>query len=187
MKKILLTLLTSVFLFAGVQGMGVWASCFWSSTPPSSAYTNCVNASGNGGALQCGVDSSPGQNNALVCCTNGTSCPSGTTGAPVVSTGITCANNPNAINTAIGCIPINDQNALAGFLLRWGLGIAGGVAFLLILVAGFQIMTSRGDPNRLKAGQELMTSAIAGLLLLIFSLVILRIIGFDILNIATFQ
>ncbi len=93
----------------------------------------------------------------------------------------------SAIDTAIGCVPINDQNALIGFFLRWGIGIGGGIAFLLILAAGFQIITSRGDPNRLKAGQELMTSAIAGLLLLIFSLVILRIIGFDILKIGAFQ
>jgi hypothetical protein len=90
------------------------------------------------------------------------------------------------VDTAIGCIPIGNQNSLIGFFLRWGMGIGGGIAFLLILVAGFQIMTSRGDPNRLKAGQELMTSAIAGLLLLIFSLVILRIIGVDILNIPGF-
>jgi len=48
-------------------------------------------------------------------------------------------------------------------------------------------MTSRGDPNQLKAGQELLTSAISGLLLLIFSLVILRIIGVDILNIPGFS
>ncbi len=90
----------------------------------------------------------------------------------------------NNIDTAIGCIPIDDQSVLIGFILRWAIGIGGGIAFLLILVAGFQIMTSRGDPNRLKSGQELMTSAISGLLLLIFSLVILRIIGVDILNIA---
>ncbi len=91
------------------------------------------------------------------------------------------------IDTAIGCVPYGDKNALIGFILRWGLGIGGGIAFLLLLVAGFQITTSRGDPNKLKAGQELMTSAIAGLLLLIFSLVILRIIGFDILNISSFK
>lgn len=93
----------------------------------------------------------------------------------------------NYISTAIGCVPIGDQNALIGFFLRWGLGIGGGIAILLIIVAGFQIMSSRGDPNRLKAGQELMTSAIAGLLLLIFSLVILRIIGYDILDIPAFK
>lgn len=103
------------------------------------------------------------------------------------STGDIKCSDGNSIDTAIGCIPIGDQNALIGFFLKWGIGIGGGIAFILIIFAGFQIMTSRGDPNRLKAGQELMTSAIAGLLLLIFSLIILRIIGFDILNITAFQ
>ena len=106
---------------------------------------------------------------------------------PVGVYGQTCSKGGNiGIDTAIGCIPIDSTNALIGFILRFAVGIGGGIAFLLILVAGFQIMTSRGDPNRLKAGQELMTSAIAGLLLLIFSLVILRIIGFDILGITVF-
>ncbi|HWA52314.1 MAG TPA: hypothetical protein VG895_04625 [Patescibacteria group bacterium] len=97
----------------------------------------------------------------------------------------TCVVNGGGtgINTAVGCIPIDNQSDLIGFFLRWAIGIGGGIAFLLILFAGFQIMTSRGDPNRLKAGQELMTSAIAGLLLLIFSVIILRIIGVDILQI----
>lgn len=92
-----------------------------------------------------------------------------------------------SVNTAIGCIPIGDRAALVGFLLKWGIGIAGGIAFLLMLVAGFQILSSRGDPNKLKAGQELLSSAIAGLLLLILSLVVLRIIGFNILNISFFS
>ncbi len=90
------------------------------------------------------------------------------------------------IDTAIGCIPFTNTTSLISFILRWALGIAGGIAFLLILVAGFQIMTSRGDPNRLKAGQELLTSAIAGLILLIFSVFILRVIGVDILKIQGF-
>lgn len=100
---------------------------------------------------------------------------------------ITCGTDGLSVNTAIGCIPFGNQNELIGFFLRWGLGIGGGIAFILLLLGGFQIMTSRGDPNKLKAGQELLTSAIAGLLLLIFSLVILRIIGFDILGIVAFK
>ena len=85
-----------------------------------------------------------------------------------------------AINTAIGCIPIGGTNEFIEFILRWAIGIGGGIAFLLIIFAGFQIMTSAGNPERLKAGQELLTSAIAGLILLIFSVFILRIIGVNI-------
>lgn len=98
--------------------------------------------------------------------------------------GGTC--KPEEVNTAIGCIPINDQSAFINFILKWAIGVGGGIAFLLILVASFQIMTSSGNPDRLKAGQELLTSAIAGLIMLVFSIFILRVIGVDILNIPGF-
>ncbi len=97
---------------------------------------------------------------------------------------VTC-NDGNGINTAIGCIPINDTDAFLGFILGWAIGIGGGIAFLLILYAGFMIMSSSGNPERLKAGQELMTSAIAGIIMLIFSVFILRVIGVNILGIFT--
>lgn len=90
----------------------------------------------------------------------------------------------NGINTAIGCIPIfNDTNLFIGFILRWAIGIGGGITFLLIIYAAFMIITSQGNPERLKAGQELLTSAIAGLIMLIFSIFILRVIGVNILGI----
>ena len=96
---------------------------------------------------------------------------------------VTCTDGDAVgINTAIGCIPISDTNAFIGFILRWAIGIGGGIAFLLILYAGFMIMSSSGNPERLKAGQELLTSAIAGLIMLIFSVFILRVIGVDILG-----
>jgi hypothetical protein len=53
----------------------------------------------------------------------------------------------------------------------------------LILYAGFMLMTSTGNPERIKAGQELLTSAISGLILLIFSVFILNFIGINILGI----
>ena len=87
------------------------------------------------------------------------------------------------INTAIGCIPINDQNSFLGFILKWAIGVGGGIAFLLIAYAGIMISTSSGNPERLQAGRELLTSAVAGLIMLIFSVFILRIIGVDILGI----
>lgn len=99
---------------------------------------------------------------------------------------INCPSGGQGFDTAIGCIPYGgttDTNDIAGFFLGWGLGIAGGVAFVLMVFASFQIMTSSGDPRRLQAGKELLTSSIAGLLLLIFSVYILRIVGVDILQI----
>ena len=90
------------------------------------------------------------------------------------------------INTAIGCIPVSDTNVFMGWILGWAIGVGGGIAFLLIVYASFMVMTSQGNPERLKAGQELLTSAISGLVLLIFSVFILKFIGVDILKLDQF-
>jgi len=100
---------------------------------------------------------------------------------------IQCNNcfQQNGAWTAIGCIP-TDPSVFIGKLLLIGIGIAGGIAFLLILFGGFQIMTSAGNPEQLNAGRELISSAIAGLLLIIFSVFILKVIGVNILGIPGF-
>jgi len=90
------------------------------------------------------------------------------------------------IDTAIGCIPVEDTNQFMGWILGWAVGVGGGIAFLLIIYASFMVMTSQGDPTRLKAGQELLTSAISGLIMLIFSIFILKFIGIDILGLNNF-
>ena len=111
-----------------------------------------------------------------------------TTPSPVsAGTGIFCNGTTNKLNTAIGCIDISNSTELIGFILKWAIGIGGGVAFLLILYSSFMIMTSQGIPERLKAGQELLTSAVMGLILLIFSVFILELIGISILNIPGFN
>lgn len=95
----------------------------------------------------------------------------------------------NGINTAIGCVPVlgdTTGTAFAGFILGWAVGIGGGIAFLLIVYAGFMIMSSQGNPERLKAGQELLTSAISGVVLLVLSVFILNVIGVKILQIPGF-
>lgn len=91
------------------------------------------------------------------------------------------------LSTAIGCLNIvGTQESLLGSLLKWGVGVGGGIAFILIVYAGFMVMTAAGNPERLKAGQELLTSAISGLVLLIFSVFVLNFIGVDILGLGDF-
>lgn len=88
--------------------------------------------------------------------------------------------------TAVGCISTKPEEFVKDFL-RLGIGIAGGIAFLLILFGGFQILTSAGNPERLAGGKELVGAAISGLLLIIFSLFLLKVIGVDILGIPGFE
>jgi len=90
----------------------------------------------------------------------------------------------NNLNTAIGCIPFDLPESIAIFFLGWGTGVGGGIAFLLSVYAGFQILTSSGDPKRLEGGKSLLWSALTGLSLIIFSVFLLRFIGINILGIS---
>ena len=97
----------------------------------------------------------------------------------------TCAGTDNGVWTAIGCIKTKPDN-LIGIIINFALGIAGGIAFLLILFGGLQIMTSAGNPEQLNAGRELVTSAIIGLILILFSIFLLQFIGVNIIGIPGF-
>jgi len=104
----------------------------------------------------------------------------GTCTAP---TGPTAGCPDGSINTALGCFGIRDPNVFIIYVLRTGIGLGGGLAFILMVYAGFMVMTSSGDPRRLTAGKELLTAAIAGLLFLVGGTYILRLIGVDLLGI----
>jgi hypothetical protein len=89
----------------------------------------------------------------------------------------------NELDTAIGCINVTDFGTFAGFLLPWIIGIAGGIAFFFILFSVLLITTSAGDPKKLQAGQEQLTSAVMGLVLVVFSIFLLRVVGYDVFKI----
>lgn len=98
-----------------------------------------------------------------------------------------CPGDDKGIMTAIGCLHVlGDEATALNTIIAWAMGVGGGIAFLLMLYAGFMLMTAAGNPERMKAGQELMTSAIAGLILLVFSVFILKFIGVDILGLCKF-
>lgn len=154
-------------------------------------YCNCVVSQPGTNCVTQGLPP-PGQ----TCCPGYTMDPSNNACIPVGSIGpnlpkqVTPVVPPpqqgkcttESIDTAIGCIPVGNLSDFAGFFLKWGVGIGGGIAFILIIISGFMIMTASGNPERLQAGKELMTSAIMGLIMLIFSVFLLKIIGVDILQ-----
>lgn len=88
--------------------------------------------------------------------------------------------------TGLGCIYGDAQAFIQNTLLGWGIGLAGAIALLCIIYAAFLMETSQGNPERVKKAQEMLTSCIMGLLLIIFSVFILRVIGVDILRIYGF-
>jgi len=85
------------------------------------------------------------------------------------------------IQTALGCFPTQPED-IVRWLVKYSVIFSGGMGFLLMAYASFQMITSGGDPEKLKEAQSLFTSAIAGILLIVFSLFILRFIGYNILK-----
>ncbi len=102
-------------------------------------------------------------------------------------TGVTPPTPPppdpgGCIETGLGCIP-TEPTALVEKILQIAIGVASGIAMLLLISGAFRLLTSSGDPKAVMAGRETITSAIAGLLLILLSVAILNIIGISILNI----
>lgn len=92
---------------------------------------------------------------------------------------------PTGFWTAFGCIQTDTAGMITNFL-RIGLAMAGGFVLLSILYGAFLLTTSSGDPKRVQEGQEMVSSAVMGLLFIIFSVIILRFIGVSILRIPGF-
>lgn len=121
---------------------------------------------------------------------------SGPTGSPTPTGGPTPTGSPlvtspspspspcigeDQVHTAFGCLATEPARLISD-ILAIAVGIAGGIAFILMVVGGIRMLVSGGDPEALAAGRDMLTSAIAGLLFIIFSVVILRIIGINILK-----
>jgi hypothetical protein len=85
--------------------------------------------------------------------------------------------------TSIGCInTTSPKDFIEKTVFGLGIGLAGTVSLFCIIYAAFQVQLSQGNPEKLKKSQEMMTSCITGLILILFSIFILRVIGVDILR-----
>jgi len=97
----------------------------------------------------------------------------------------------NSFYTIIGCMSSNKPGQLPSVLVKSlmtiAFGVVGGIAFIMFIYGASLILTSQGDPLKLESGKDTVTSAIIGLLLVIFSVFLLRTVGFDILQIPGFS
>ena len=96
-----------------------------------------------------------------------------------------CANG-GGYWSGITCFYGNINDFITQNIFRFGVGLGGLIALLCIIYAAFQLQTSQGSPEKIKKAQELLTSCIMGLMLIIFSVFILKLIGVDILRIPGF-
>lgn len=93
--------------------------------------------------------------------------------------------NQAGVWTAIGCIP-TDTESILQVMIRVGLLMGGGIALLIILAGAFILSISQGDPKKTSEAKDMITSALIGLIFIIFSVSILQFIGVQILKIPEF-
>jgi hypothetical protein len=97
----------------------------------------------------------------------------------------TCADG-KSINTALGCMKV-DPSGFTGQLLGFLASIAGAISLIIMLIATIQIMTGGDNAESVKKGKELFTGAITGLLFIIFSVTLLKIVAGDIIQLPGFK
>ena len=97
-----------------------------------------------------------------------------------------CVAGSNGVATGLGCIP-TDPAELVKWILCNAILMGGGIAFLLCLWGGISIILAGGNPEKINEGKEIITSALSGLLFIVLSLFILRLIGVDILQLPGFS
>lgn len=92
----------------------------------------------------------------------------------------------DGVSTALGCVP-SVPKEFAAWTVRLVMGIAGGVALMLLILGGVQFVSSSGDPDSLDEAKEKITAAVSGLMLILFSVLVLKTVGVDILDLPGFD
>lgn len=67
------------------------------------------------------------------------------------------------------------------------ISVSGAIALILIMRAGYRIMTARGNQEGIQQGREQLVAAIVGLMFLVFSFIFLQVLTVDLLKIPTFR
>jgi hypothetical protein len=85
-------------------------------------------------------------------------------------------NNFQYIYTDFGCVN-STPSGVVNFIYILAIVISSMLAFITLLIGGFLIMTSSGDPDKVNRGKTLVRNAIIGLIVIILAVVILGLIG----------
>ncbi len=79
-----------------------------------------------------------------------------------------------------GCINASSTGSVVNTIVRVALGVMGGIVILRIIQGALTMQ--KGDPEGFQEGRDVITSALIGLLLLIFSAALLNFLGINILG-----
>ena len=79
---------------------------------------------------------------------------------------------PSPVGTRL--TPESELGDLIEYLYEWGIFLGGLAAFIALIIAGFQYLTSVGDPAKMKDAMDRIKSTFFGLVLLLGSWLILN-------------
>lgn len=87
--------------------------------------------------------------------------------------------------TDLGCIP-DDPIGFVQKFYSIGVGFIGMIALIFLIIGGYHVLTSEGDPEKLRTGKSYIFYSLAGLLLAVFGFVffeavagVLKVPGFS--------
>lgn len=93
----------------------------------------------------------------------------------------TCITQGNTWTSSFGCVNTT-ISGLFTTILRLALGVSGGIVLIRLIVLGYQYAFSK-EKMKLEDASKNVVATLGGLLLILFSVVILRIIGVNILDV----
>ena len=141
----------------------------------------------DGNYPQCRTGKALGEGDACICSgvTDRKMCDRYLAGSSEAGDCSTCMSGDAGYYSALGCIKLNSFGGLiTGGILTPLLSLGGLAAFLIIIYSAILIMTSSGEPEKIKKAKEMLTSALVGLLFIILSIFILKFISGDLLGIS---
>lgn len=80
------------------------------------------------------------------------------------------------VNALDGIPQLTGLEGIFSKVISYALAFSGIVLFIMLIIGGFKIMTASGDPKEAEAAKKTLTSAIVGIVLLILSFMILKLI-----------
>jgi hypothetical protein len=89
---------------------------------------------------------------------------------------------PNGTANGVQCLQISWIGQYISVLYNYGIGLAAALAIVMIMVGGLVWLLSAGSPDKVGKAKEFIASALSGLLLALFAVMILTTINPNLVN-----
>lgn len=83
--------------------------------------------------------------------------------------------------------PNKPVTGVVGLVFRIAVGIGGFVSTSLVIAGGVKMLTSAGQPEKIKDGQDMIVNALLGLGLLLMAVTVATVFGSEILGLPGFD